>query len=268
MDGHGWIRIEFNVVSDSKLEVFMKIHRALVIAAAVVLMAGSASADIKIVKIEHTDGFNAMGRTTPPIDQESVTWMGVDWMRSDTGDTSTIIRLDQKKMYILHHDDKTYNTLDLPLDITQFMPPGMAEQMMSMMTFEVTVTPTDETKMVGDWKARRYDVAMTSQMATIQMTMWATKDAEIDQDAYYAMYVHLNSKSPGLEKMADEMRKIEGLVVEEDSVTTMTVMGNTTIKRTSKTSSIEDLDAPAGTYEPPADYTDKPFNFMESLQGG
>ena len=244
----------------------MKSLKALVGVALFVLMAGSASADTKIVKLEHTDGFNAMGRTTPPMDQEQVTWIGSDRMRSDKGDTSTIIRLDQKKLYVLHHDEKTYNSLDLPVDITQFMPPGMAEQMMSMMTFDVTVTPTDETKMVGDWKARRYDVAMTSKMADITMAMWATTDAPFDQDAYYSMYQHLNSMSPGLDKMAQEMRKIDGLVIEEDGTTTMTVMGNTTIKRNSKTTSIEDLDPPAGTYDPPADYTEKPFDFMGAMQ--
>lgn len=122
--------------------------------------------------------------------------------------------------------------------------------------------------MVGAWEARRYDVAMTSKMASIQTTMWATQDAAFDQEAYIAMYGHLNSMVPGLEKMAEEMRKIEGLVVEEEGVTTMTVMGNTTIRRSSTTKSIEDLAAPAGTYELPADYTEKPFNFMESMQGG
>jgi len=244
----------------------MKSLKILVGVALSVLMVGSASADTKIVKLEHTDGFTAMGRSTPPTDQEQVTWIGSDRMRTDKGDTSTIIRLDQKKLYVLNHDKKTYNSLDLPVDSTQFMPPGMAEQMMSMMTFDVTITPTDETKMVGDWKARRYDVAMTSKMADITMAMWATTDAPFDQDAYYAMYQHLNSMSPGLDKMVEEMQKIDGLVIEEEGTTTMTVMGNTTIKRHSTTTSIEELDPPAGTYDPPADYTEKPFDFMGAMQ--
>jgi hypothetical protein len=207
-----------------------------------------------------------MGRTTPPVDQEQVTWIGSDRMRTDKGDSSTIIRLDQKKLYVLHHDEKTYNALDLPIDITTFMPPGMAEQMASMMTFDVTVTPTDESKMVGEWKARRYDVKMSSKMADITMTMWATKEVDFDQDAYYAMYEQLNSMSPGLDDMAKEMRKVDGLVIEEEGVTTMTVMGNTTIKRNQTTKSIEDVEPPAGTYDPPADYTEQPFDFIKSMQ--
>lgn len=244
----------------------MKTLKAFFGVACGVMVAVSAAADTKIVKLEHTDGFTAMGRNTPPLDQEQVTWVGSDRMRSDKGDSSTIIRLDLKKLFVLHHDDKTYNALDLPVDITKFMPPGMAEQMMTMMTFEVEVTPTDETKMIGDWKARRYDVSMTSKMADISMTMWATTDANVDQDAYYAMYEHLNNMSPGLEKMATEMRKIDGLVIEEEGTTTMRVMGDTTIKRRSKTTSIEEAVPPAGTYDPPADYTETPFDFMGAMQ--
>jgi hypothetical protein len=249
------------------MEVRMKIHKALLIAATVVLVAGAAMADTKIVKMEHTDGFSAMGRTVPPVDQERVTWIGTDRMRTDSGGASTIIRLDQKKLYLLNHGEKTYNIMELPIDLAQFMPPGMADQMLPMMTFEVTVTPTDETKMVGEWKARRFDVAMTSKMATISMTMWATQDVEFDEKAYYAMYEHLNSIRPGLAKMAEEMSKLEGLVIEEEGVTTMTIMGNSTIKKSEKATSIENLDPPKGTYEPPADYTEESFDFMKSMQG-
>ena len=88
----------------------MKIHKTLLIAATVVLVAGAASADIKIVKMEHTDGFSAMGRTTPPIDQEKVTWIGTDRMRIDSDGKSTIIRLDKKKLYV----PVSYTHLTLP----------------------------------------------------------------------------------------------------------------------------------------------------------
>ena len=244
----------------------MKLTKALIIAVSIALLAAPASADLKIVKMEHTDGFSAMGRETPPMDQEQVTWIGADRLRMNSGSTSTIIRLDQGKLYVLNHDDKTFNTLDLPVDLKKFMPPGMADGMLSMMTFEVTVTPRDETKKVGEWEARRYDVSMVSKMATMESVMWAAKESRIDMDAFYKMYEHLNSMNPGLEKMAQEMRKVDGLVVEQSTVTTMTVMGNTTIKRTEVTKSIEELDAPPGVYDPPADYEGKPFDFMGAMQ--
>lgn len=244
----------------------MQARRTLVFLMAIVMFSGIVAADLKVVKMEHTDGFSVMGRETPPSDMEQVTWIGSDRMRMDQGDQSTIIRLDTQKLIILNHDDKTFSVLDLPVDLKEFMPPGMADQMMAMMTFDVTVTPTDETKMVGEWKARRFNVSMTSKMATSTMTMWATEQAGLDQETFYSMFEHLNSMNPGMADLGKEMRKIEGLVVEQESVTTMTMMGDISIKRFEKTTSIEELDPPEGSYDPPGDYTDKPFDFMGSMQ--
>lgn len=244
----------------------MQARRLLVLVMGIVVIAGTAAADLKVVKMAHTDGFSAMGRETPPSDTEQVTWIGTDRMRMDQGQQSTIIRLDLQKLFILNHDKKTFHTLDLPVDLKQILPPGMADQMLAMMTFDVTVTPSDETKMIGEWKARRYDVSMVSKMATANMTMWATKDTSLDQEAFNKMYEHLNSMNPGMQDMAQQMRKIEGLVIEQETVTTMNMMGDVTIKRSEKTSSIEKLSPPDGAYDPPVDYTEQPFDFMESMQ--
>jgi len=244
----------------------MDIRRALAAAGAIFLMAGTAAADLKVVKAQHTDSFNVMGRETPASDTEQTSWIGADRTRVDNGDQTTIIRLDANKLYIVNHADKTYNVMELPIDLEKFMPPGMADQMKVMMQFETTVTPSDETKMVGEWKARRWDVQMTSKMVSTTMTMWATKDVKLDREAFYRMYEHLNSLNPGLADVAKEMRKIDGFVVEQQSTSKMPMMGDAAITRTEKTISIEELDPPAGTYDVPAGYTEKPFDFMASMQ--
>jgi hypothetical protein len=59
------------------------------------------------------------------------------------------------------------------------------------------------------------------------------------------------------------MSKIEGLVVEQQGV--MTMMGNE-VGTSEKALSIENVEAPAGTYDPPAGYTEKPFDFMAQMQ--
>jgi hypothetical protein len=77
------------------------------------------------------------------------------------------------------------------------------------------------------------------------------------------MYVHLNSLQPGMADAIREMRKLEGLVVEQQGV--MTMMGNE-VGTSERAISIENIEAPAGTYDPPAGYTEKPFDFMEKMQ--
>ena len=63
---------------------------------------------------------------------------------------------------------------------------------------------------------------------------------------------------------AKEMRQINGIVVEQETV--MTMMGNTTVKSSETTTSIEELDPPEGIYDPPPDFAEKPFDFMASMQ--
>ena len=182
------------------------------------------------------------------------------------GEMSSIVRLDTDTMIIVNNKDRTYSVLDLPIDLEKFMPPGMAEQMKAMMSFEATVTPTDEYKTIGQWKARRYDIEMKSQMMTMTATWWATTDVSLDQEAFSSMYEQVVSMQPGMADVTAEMAKIKGLVIEQDTKITMTMMGETSFSTSEKTTSIEELDPPAGTYDPPADYTKKDFDFMATMQ--
>jgi hypothetical protein len=228
----------------------------------VLLAAGSAAADTKIVKLTHIDGFTMMGQSQAPDDKEQTTWIGKDRMHMNQGGTATIVRLDLMKLYVIDHTSQTYNVLDLPVDLSVLVPPEM-QQMLAMLQFDVTVTPVDEYKQVGEWKTRRYDMTMSSQMFSMESTMWVTKVASFDPAAYKSMYVHLNSLQPGMAKAAEELGKLEGLVVEQEGV--MTMMGNE-VGTSEKAISIEEIDPPAGTYDPPPGYTEKPFDFMAQVQ--
>ena len=240
----------------------MLVRRTLATLFIILFSAGIAAADIKVVKMTHQDGFTIMGQTQPPEDREQTTWIGDDRMYMDQGGTVTIVRLDLMKLYVVDHDTKSYHVLDLPVDLSKLIPPEM-QPMLAMMQFEVTVTPTEEHKQVGEWNARRYDMTMTSQMFSMNTTMWVTKVAGYNPEAFNSMYVHLNSLQPGMADAVKEMTKIEGLVVEQKGV--MTMMGNE-VGTSEKTISIDDMAAPAGTYDPPADYTEKPFDFMARMQ--
>jgi hypothetical protein len=240
----------------------MLIRKTLVVLLVALFSAGIVAADLKVVKQTHQDGFTIMGQTQPPEEREQTTWIGKDMMYMDQGDTATVVRVDLMKLYVIDHSTETFHVLDLPIDLSALVPPEM-QPMLAMMQFQVTVTPTDEHKQIGEWNARRYDMTMTSQMFSMKTTMWATKVAGYDPQAFNSMYVHLNSLQPGMADAVKEMSKIDGLVVEQKGV--MTMMGNE-VGTSEKTISIDDIAAPPGTYEPPAGYTEKPFDFMAKMQ--
>jgi hypothetical protein len=244
------------------MEVTVRHLKTLAACLIVFFVAGTAAADLKVVKKVHRDAYTIMGQSQPAEDSEQVTWIGDERMHMDMGDSATIVRLDSMKLYSIDHTAQTYNVLDLPVDLEALLPPEM-QPMIQMMNFEVTVTPTDEHKQVGEWKARRYDVEMATAMMTIKMVQWAAEVDGYDPSTFNDMYVHLNSLQPGMASAVEELAKIDGFVVAQESVITM--MGND-IKSSEQALSIEKATAPAGTYDPPEGYTEKPFDFMASMQ--
>lgn len=232
----------------------------------VITLAAVADADTRVVQKTHQDSFSVMGQTQPAKDEEQTLWIGKDRMRLDTGTNSVLVRLDQQKMFLLDHAAKTASAIDLPIDLDKMLPPAMREQMMQMMQFAVTVSPKDETKQIGEWQTTGYDVTMTSQMMSIRSNLWATSDLDVDFDAYYDLYSQILSLQPGMKEMADELRKIKGLVIEQDGVVSMPMMGDTSFKTSQTTVSIDTVDPPSGHYDVPADYTNEPFDYMSFMQ--
>lgn len=236
----------------------MRRMKIAVVLLAALSVAAHAAADLKIVKKVHRDGYTVMGQTQPADDTVQTTWIGTDRMHMDMGDRATIVRMDEMKLYAIDHTDETYSVLELPVDLEQLLPPQM-KPMLEMMQFEVTVTPVEEQRQIGPWKARRFDVEMTTQVMSMKITQWAADVAGYDPATFSDMYVHLNSLQPGMASAVQELRKVDGYVVAQESVVTM--MGND-ITSTEQVESIEELAPPPGIYAPPQGYSETPYDFM------
>ncbi len=236
----------------------MRFVRALLLVLVLGLVAGVAGADTKVVQETHTGSM--MGQ--PASDTQTTTWIGKDRMRADTGTGSMIVRLDQQKLYQIDNSAKTYSEVDLPVDLAKIMPPEMAG-MAAALQFTITVTPTDETKMVGSWNARRYDMVMKNSMMEMTSKIWATTDVKLDYATVRDMAAAMVSVQPGMEEMVKELAKIDGFQVLMEG--SMVIMGNN-VETTIKVISIEESGAPAGGYEPPADHTKNDFDLMAAMR--
>jgi hypothetical protein len=240
--------------------------RTLIVVLMVLCGAGVAGADFKVVQATHQDGFSMMGQNQPAKDEERTTWIGDKRMRMDQGDTSTIVLLNANKMFILNHDQKSYYEIDLPIDLAAMLPPGMGDQMMQMMKFDVTITPSDETKEVNGWAAKRYDMQMKSAMLTMDSVLWASTETPIDASDYVSLYGEVMSLQPGTADMIAKMRQIEGFVVAQETSMTMSMMGDSKVRTNETTTAIEEAEAPAGTYGPPEGYTKSDLDYMKMMQ--
>jgi hypothetical protein len=244
----------------------MRSDRMLVLTLAILLAAGLAGADQRIVQNHKQDAFTMMGQTQPAVDEQHVSWIGDRKLRMDQGSTSTIVAVDANKMYVIDHDAKSYTEIDLPVDLEKVLPPGMAEQMMAMLNFQITVTPSAETKKIGEWNAKRYDLKLTSAMMTVDSVLWASTETPVDHAGYHDLYANIVSLQPGMSGMVDQLRRVEGFVVAQEAKMTMQMMGDTSIGSSDVVVSIEQVEAPAGTYAPPAGYAREDFDYMKMMQ--
>ncbi len=234
-------------------------------AAALAALPSLAAADTLLVQKQHTDAMSFMGHEEPAKDETIELWMGSDRIARLGGMVDTVVRLDEKKLYVINRSEKTYSTINLPFDFMSLVPAdqqAMMQQMEKMMTMDVTVTPTDETKQVGSWSAKKYLVTVAAMGMKMDIISWNSTDVAID----YPSYREFIKTSSSLQPRADWMQKlasIDGYPVLQE--TTMTIMGKSFGTRT-QLESVTEKAAPSGTYEPPAGFTEKKFDPMKSMQ--
>jgi hypothetical protein len=202
-------------------------------------------------------------------DETGTLWLTEDKFRKDQGDQSFIVDIGAKKLFIVNHSDKSCQTLDLPIDMAKLVPEemrAMFEQMIEQMNMRVEVTPTEETREIAGYRTKLYRVAARSdQGLESDQELWMTEDVPFDVNGYKQMTEALFSMQPLGADWKKEVLAIEGFPVLQE--TTVRMMGNE-FKAREELISIEEKDAPAGTYAPPPDYTMKPFDFMAGFGGG
>ena len=243
----------------------MRAFRITVLLVLAALLAAPALADSLITMKSHTDA--AMGQ--PARDETTTVWVGKDRMARVGGDTSFIIRADQKKLYMVDTAAKTYSELDLPVDAIKYFPPEIQAQigpMLQQMKYTAKVTQTAETKKIGAWNATLYKAEIANATGVkMDIDMWVTKDLAIDVSAYKALANSLQGLQVGFEDVTREMAKIDGIAVLTES--TISVMGNT-VKSREELVSVETKAAPAGTYDVPAGLVKEAYDPMKAAKQG
>lgn len=226
-------------------------------------------ADVFMKRKVHQEGFQVMGQQKSGGDEFRSIWITKDKMRSDDENHSIIIRLDQKKIYILDNEKRTYT--EMPLDFGKQMSKKMKEEMSEemseedmqnmmqmtkgMMKMEMTVTPTGETRKIGQWNCRKYKQQLKMMMGTTTSDIWATEDIKMDYDLYAEFSAAMTGMQPGMHEamgnMIEEMKKIKGVPVLTE--TTVNMMGQN-IKSSEELVEYKEESAPAGIFEIPKGY--------------
>jgi Domain of unknown function (DUF4412) len=233
------------------------------LAAALGSLASMGSTDSLLTVKSHADAFELKGETQPAKDNQVRIWVTGDKIRRDEGDTSMILRLDRNKLFLIHHPEKTYNEMTLPVDFVRLMPKGkeeLGQTWAKQMRLTVKVTPGTETKKINGWSAQRVQMDVVSAMGMkIGTTLWISKDI-----ASYAtlnkLTAALAALQPGAADWSQKLNQLEGFpVLKEDDVDAL----GAHFKTREELVSVEAKEAPAGIYDPPASYKAEPFNPLQ-----
>ena len=232
-----------------------------------VLMSGTAAADTMMKQKQHTDAFKMMGQEQPAKDIIQTYWFTEDKMVSHSDEQSVLVRLDKNAIYMIDHVKKIYS--ELPPNLFEAMAEeagaedeeamkALPEFMKNMMKMKATVQPTNETKKIKDWNAKKYLQTIEMAMGKTNSEIWATEDIKINKELYLKFSTALFAMQPGMKDMIDdmmkEMQKIKGFQVQSSSVSDMMV---TQLKSSTELLEYTEGNPPAGTYDIPAGYKQK-----------
>lgn len=222
------------------------------------------NADVYIKTKTHTDAFEMMGKKQPAKDQVSEQWLGDNKFAQISENQTMVVDLSQNVIYVIYPDRKSYVEAKLPLDLSKLLP-EQAAAMMKMMKMTVTVNPTGESKKVGNWNCKGYDIDMNMQMMKMKIKSWVTKEVPFDWKAFgekvFPLVMKLSGNMGLDENAIKEFKKLEGFQVAMEM--NMNLMGQD-LKTTSQVMEISKKPAPAGIYSVPQGYTkqDKLTNKM------
>jgi hypothetical protein len=238
---------------------------------ALLCLAAVASAPVRADQVmnifRHTDEMKMMGHTTPAQDVMTETWFGEQGMRFDDPDSAIIVRVDQKKLFVVNKKEKSFSAIDLPFDFKSLVGPEMAsmmDQMMKMMAATVTVTPTDRSGEYAGYHCKWYKVDIKMNMMQMAMDSCNSENMPVDVDRYHSLRKMQAEMSMNSQWIKDLMDKLPGFAVRSETATTM--MGKT-FKSWQELRSVEEKGAPHGFYEPPAGFKEIKFDPMKQQQG-
>lgn len=187
------------------------------------------------------------------------TWIGKDrYARVDgLNKTTTIVRRDLKKMYIVQHEFRQVIEIELPFTLPDYLRPLFAEVRMDWQLNRLT-----EKKRINNWNCTRVMLRGRG-VLSIDVEMWVSPETGIDTRAFSSMVSKSLAATPMYHDLGAQMASLSP----NFSIRTVTTVSQMGLSATTEStvSSITDEQAPGGIYDPPAGYKIEPLNFSTYL---
>lgn len=182
-------------------------------------------------------------------DQISEQWIGKNKMAVIGPDGSFIIDMKTKKMFIINHKNKTYIETDYPLDFSKIVSGQGAQMMKGMLdSMTVNVKETGQTKKIGQWNCKEYEVKIGVMGMEMKMNLWNSTDVKFDWKDVSKMQAEMMKMQFKMgEKFVNEYKKIKGFQIAMEMNAMGTTMKSTVLEISKKS-------PPSNTYSVPKGY--------------
>jgi hypothetical protein len=229
-------------------------------------LAGRAGADLLLSVKGHVDGFSVGNRTQEAKDSDVKIWLATDRMRRDEGPLTAIVRLDRQKLYLVNHTDRTYSTVDLPVDWTKLIPKVDQEKFQQYVAenqIRAAITPSSETRKVRAWDTHRVDVELSNRQGLrVSTRMWVSRDIGL-YAAYNKMSGSLASLQVNGADWSQKIDKLDGFPVYQETVVSV---GGMSFKSVEQLMAADPKEPPPGTYDVPAGFRAVPYDPLGAPQ--
>jgi hypothetical protein len=231
----------------------------LLLLAALALPLG-ASADHKITMEIVKTNATADGTTAPPRIDTTVYWMSAKSARVDESNSSSfIINGETGMMYMLDHKKKTSQLIE-PNALNKLIEAqggddsaavAQAKGMMEMMKVKAAVTPTDETKKIGDYNCKKWIYKIEIAMTTTTTEAWVSDEVPINYNQFMQLSQSMKAFLPGFQEAAKELEKMGGFIV---SASTQANFQGYDIASVSTLLAVEEVETTADMFVVPEGY--------------
>ncbi len=225
------------------------------------------NADVYVKEKTHTDSVYHHGTVEPATDTVNEFWIGNKKMAAITEGRIVIIDLNQNRFIFANRKDKTYVETTLPLDLAKILP-AQLQMRAAMFRTKGEVKETSETKKIGKWNTKCYEIntwiiyegARLNQRDT---KAWFTTNVPFDLNIYMEILPIFLKLTNYDETLINEMKKIKAVRVSSE---TMRYIDGKSVKSNREIVEMSEKNAPAGIYSIPKEFKKKDQLTMQDLR--
>ena len=211
----------------------------------------------------------AVGKETVET-TESTVFVGPERARVDRGEQTMILREDLAILWIIDHPSRTYQEIDLPVELEAYVPEesrSAAAQLLALLTANTEVERSGEMEQVGPWNVQRWQAHVIFPLAgsADEYDFWLTADLDYDMGAYEALLRAVNGLDPKTRSWYGKIVDLDGIVVRSEA---RKGLGQSLrVTATSELETVTEKEVPEAFYEVPGGYRQVPFRFEARLKG-